>query len=289
MTETTELDRAANADGTATAAAAPTSVRAVEGFFAPNPPVNSSETVSLFKRFQLEFPSWDEFQRKIAQLEKPEADTTNVPRRVKVVYFVRHAEGIHNATANEFGAERWESELAFQEKYLDADLTPFGVNDAQSKGPSSVKAELERGMPPIERVVVSPLSRAIQTAQNFFTKDQVPDGPFVCIESCREILGCHTCDKRRSVSELKRKFPAVDFSAIKDDNDLLWTPTHRETDEEMQARAKVFLLELFREIPEQHVAVVTHSGFMESVCAVVLGIRIHPANCEVIPLVLEAV
>ncbi|KAG3107692.1 hypothetical protein PI125_g12496 [Phytophthora idaei] len=219
MTETTELDRAANADGTATAAAAPTS---------------------------LEPPSWDEFQRKIAQLEKPEADTTNVQRRVKVVYFVRHAEGIHNATANEFGAERWESELAFQEKYLDADLTPFGVNDAQSKGPSSVKAELERGMLPIERV-------------------------------------------RRSVSELKRKFPAVDFSAIKDDNDLLWTPTHRETDEEMQARAKVFLLELFREILEQHVAVVTHSGFMESVCAVVLGIRIHPANCEVIPLVLEAV
>ncbi|KAG6972064.1 hypothetical protein JG688_00004154 [Phytophthora aleatoria] len=243
MTETTELDRAANADGTATAAAAPTSVRAVEGFFAPIPPVNSSETVSLFKRFQLEPPSWDEFQRKITQLEKPEADTTNVPRRVKVVYFVRHAEGIHNATANEFGAERWESELAFQEKYLDAD----------------------------HAIRLSPLSRAIQTAQNFFTKDQVPDGPFVCIE------------------KLKRKFPAVDFSAIKDDNDLLWTPSHRETDEEMQARAKVFLLELFREIPEQHVAVVTHSGFMESVCAVVLGIRIHPANCEVIPLVLEAV
>ncbi|KAG3150410.1 hypothetical protein PI126_g11530 [Phytophthora idaei] len=242
MTETTELDRAANADGTATAAAAPTS------------------------RFQLEPPSWDEFQRKIAQLEKPEADTTNVQRRVKVVYFVRHAEGIHNATANEFGAERWESELAFQEKYLDADLTPFGVNDAQSKGPSSVKAELERGMLPIERVVVSPLSRAIQTAQNFFLpRTRCPMG------------------------QLKRKFPAVDFSAIKDDNDLLWTPTHRETDEEMQARAKVFLLELFREILEQHVAVVTHSGFMESVCAVVLGIRIHPANCEVIPLVLEAV
>ncbi|ETK79367.1 hypothetical protein F441_15054 [Phytophthora nicotianae CJ01A1] len=291
MTETMELDSAANADGaaTATAAAAPTSVRAIEGFFAPKPPANSSESVSLFKRFQLEPPSWDEFQRKIAQLEKPDAESANVPRRVKVVYFVRHAEGIHNATANEVGAELWESDLAFREKYLDADLTPFGINDAQSKGPSSVKAELERGMPPIERVVVSPLSRAIQTAQNFFAKDQIPDTPFVCIESCREILGCHTCDKRRSISELKLKFPGVDFTAIKDDNDLLWTATHRETDEEMQARAKEFLLELFREIPERNVVVVTHSGFMESVCAVVLGIRIHPANCEVIPFVLEAV
>ncbi|KAK1944153.1 Phosphoglycerate mutase-like protein 1 [Phytophthora citrophthora] len=135
-------------------------------------------------------------------------------------------------------------------------------------------------MPPIEQVVVSPLSRAIQTAQNFFAKDQVPETPFVCIESCREILGWHTCDKQRSVSELQLKFPDVDFSAIKSEDDTLWTLTHRE---------KEFLLELFNEIPEKNVAVVTHSGFMGSVCAVVLGVRIHPANCEVIPLVLEAI
>ncbi|KAL3674893.1 hypothetical protein V7S43_000819 [Phytophthora oleae] len=288
MTETTEVDRAANADDTVTThVAAPTSVRAVEGFFAPKTSVNS-ETAALFKRFQLEPASWDEFQRKIAQLEKPEG-SASVPRRLKVVYFVRHAQGVHNAAADEVGAERWESGVAFEEKYLDADLTPFGVSDAQSKGPGSVKAELEKGMPPIERVVVSPLSRAIQTAQNFFAKDQVPETPFVCIESCREILGCHTCDKRRSVSELKLKFPDVDFSAIKDEDDKLWTATHRETDEEMQARAREFLLELFQEVPERNVAVVTHSGFMESVCAVVLGVRIHPANCEVIPLVLEAI
>ncbi|GMF27335.1 unnamed protein product [Phytophthora lilii] len=280
MTETTEID----SDGNAAAPA--TSVQAVDGFFAPKTP--NETDASLFKRFQRVPPSWDAFQRQMAQLEKSAA-AGNGPRRLKVVYFVRHAEGIHNAADKQFGSERWESELAFSDTYLDADLTPFGVDDARSKGPGSVKAELESGMPPIERVVVSPLSRAIQTAQNFFAKDQLPDTPFTCIESCREILGCHTCDKRRSVTELKRKFPNVDFSAVKDDNDMLWTPTHRETDEEMQARAKVFLLELFRDIPERNVFVVTHSGFMESVCAVVLGIRIHPANCEVIPLVLEAV
>lgn len=159
---------------------------------------------------------------------------------MKAVYLVRHAEGTHNAADKEFGTERWESELAFSDTYLDADLTPFGVRDAQSKGPASVRAELGKGMPPIERVVVSPLSRAIQTAQNFFAKDQVPAAPFVSMENCREILGYHTCDKRRSVSELRLKFPDVDFSAIKDEHDPLWTPTHRETDEEMQARARVF-------------------------------------------------
>ncbi|KAG2529173.1 hypothetical protein JM16_002130 [Phytophthora kernoviae] len=271
---------------TSNAQASPTYVRAVEGFFTPKSPVEDNK--SLFKRFELVPPSWDEFQRRFSQMEKSN-DDSSAPRCLKAVYFVRHAEGIHNAADKEFGSERWKNELAFLDKYLDADLTPFGINDAQSKGPTSVKAELERGMPPMERVVVSPLSRAIETAQNFFAKDQLPGSPFVSIESCREVLGCHTCDKRRTVLELKLKFPDVDFSAIKEEEDMLWMPMHRETDEEIQARARVFLLELFREIPERNVAVVTHSGFMESVCAAVLGIRIHPANCEVIPLVLEAV
>ncbi|KAG6591062.1 phosphomutase PMU1 [Phytophthora cinnamomi] len=292
MTESSEPNRSAQEGGSSshTAPMPPTSVRAVEGFFSAKAPVAGD--ASLFKRFQLVPASWDAFQRKFAHMGKPsqeDEDAASVTRRVKTVYLVRHAEGTHNAADKQFGTERWESELAFSDAYLDADLTPFGVNDALSKGPSSVKAELDKGMPPIERVVVSPLSRAIQTAQNFFAKNQVPAAPFVSMENCREVLGCHTCDKRRSVSELRLKFPDVDFSAIKDEHDQLWTPTHRETDEEMQARAKVFLLELFRDVPENNVAVVTHSGFMESLCAVVLGIRIHPANCEVIPLVLEAV
>ncbi|CAH0516210.1 unnamed protein product [Peronospora belbahrii] len=126
----------------------------------------------------------------------------------------------------------------------------------------------------------------VKTAKHFFP---VSDLPFVCMENCREILGCHICDKRRSVSELKLKFPDVDFSAIKDEEDMLWTPTHRETDEEMQARAKRFLVELFQKIPEQRIAVVTHSVFMESINAAILGVRMHPANCEVFPFVLEVI
>lgn len=96
-------------------------------------------------------------------------------RNVKVVYFIRHAQGFHNVEEEKYGIGRWEDEFARTDEFLDADLTPFGVEDTKIKGPPSVKAELERGMPPIERVVVSPLSRAIQTAQTFFAKDQVPN------------------------------------------------------------------------------------------------------------------
>ncbi|CAI5743799.1 unnamed protein product [Peronospora destructor] len=146
----------------------------------------------------------------------------------------------------------------------DANLTAFGVQDAYSKGLHSFKAELKEGMPPIERVAVLPLSCAIQTAKSFF-QDTTSESPFVCMENY------------------------VDFSSIKDEDDMLWTPTHRETDEEVHTRAKAFLLELFQKISEQHAAVVTHSGFMEAVYVVVIGVRMYPAHCEIFSFVLRAI
>lgn len=267
---------------------APTEVKAVDGFFAPKTAVigDQSTPLPLFKRYEMIPSSWEEFQRKLKQLDKAEGRT----RDVKVVYFLRHAEGTHNEAHTKYGSPRWEDEFARTDAFLDAPLTPFGVKDAQCKGPASVQAELEKGMPPIERVVVSPISRAIQTAQNFFRKDQVPDEPFVCIESCRETFDCHTCNKRRPLSELKERFPDVDFSRMTDEQDQLWSPTHKETKEEIQARARGFLLELFREVPERFVVVAAHLSIIEAICAVATGstTRVLPSNCEVVPLVLEA-
>ncbi|ETK75133.1 hypothetical protein L915_18228 [Phytophthora nicotianae] len=242
-------------------------IRAVDGFFSTIPQAEaSSELLQLFRQFKLATSSWSEFR------EKLEADGT---RNLKVVFFIRHGEGLHNEAIKLYGSERWYKELVTSDVYRDAELTPFGIQDAKNKGPPSIKAEMERGMPPIERVVVSPISRAIQTAQNFFVENQIPDKPFVCIESCREHLGVDTCNNRRSVSELKAKFPAVDFSALKDEEDTLWTTDYRESAEEIQTRAKEFLTELFRTIPERHVAVVTHFGFIEAVCAAMLGMKIE--------------
>ncbi|OWZ21977.1 Phosphoglycerate mutase [Phytophthora megakarya] len=231
--------------------------------------------------------SWTEFQQKIAQLEK-EKRPDGTPRQIKVVYFLRHAEGTHNEAHDKYGSPRWEDEFARTDAFLDAPLTPFGVKDAQSKGQPSVQAELERHMPPIERVVVSPISRAIQTAQHFFAKHQVPSEPFTCLELCRETLDCHTCNKRRPLSELKRRFADVDFSRLTDEEDQMWSSTHRETTDEIQQRAREFLLELFREIPECHVVVAAHLSIIEAICAVALNIKVRPSNCEVVPIVLEA-
>ncbi|KAJ0395553.1 hypothetical protein P43SY_011144 [Pythium insidiosum] len=271
------------------------SVRALDGFFHFHDALTMVTPVAtapppLFRHFDLATNTWEELERKRREVERslvPESAGTAPTRQVKIVYFVRHAEGYHNVAERELGTERWEAVEAKQERFLDADLTPFGISDTESKGPPALSAEAQRGMPPIERVVVSPLSRAIQTAQHFFSPEQAPR-PFVVMEACRETTGVHTCDKRRPVSDIRAKFPDLDFSRMRDEEDKLWSPTHRETDDEHRVRARAFLAQLFREIPERYVAVVSHSGFMSAVWSL-----FHPdnpfkaANCEVVPIALE--
>ncbi|KAF4045824.1 Histidine phosphatase superfamily (branch 1) [Phytophthora infestans] len=197
---------------------------------------------------------WNTFKHQINVLTKSS-------RNVKVIYFVRHAQGYHNVVEEKYGVGRWEDEFARTDEFLDPDLTPFGVEDAKSK--------------------------AIQTAQSFFTKDQVPNQPFLCMKNCREVFDCYTFDKRRSLLEIKQKFPDVDFSRVTDEEDLLWSPTHHETEDEIRERARNFLSELFDAVPERYVVVVSHVCFIQAVCAVTMGIHFRPDNGEVVPLVLE--
>jgi broad specificity phosphatase PhoE len=265
--------------------------RAVGGFFKARPQPVSPEDPHppLFLRYTLATPDWAAFR---ARLDQEAARAEREGRRIKVVYLVRHGEGWHNVKEREVGTARWEAEFARSMAFLDAELTPFGIADAQRKGVEPLAAELAKGMPPIDRVVVSPLSRAIQTAQHFFGEPSLAlaPTPFTTFELCRETLGVHTCDKRRTLSELRRKFPDVNFdykAAITDEQDALWQPEHRETDAETRARAREFLKQLFALVPERHVAVVAHSGFICAACEVVLGRAVFSANCEVVPLVLE--
>lgn len=112
--------------------------------------------------------------------------------------------------------------------------------------------------------------------------------PFVAVELCREHLGVHPCDRRRSISEYKPLFPAIDFSLIENDTDVLWTADVREKNEEVAARGQKFLNWLWSR-KEKEIAVVTHSGFLYHTLSA-FGNDCHPSvkseicthfkNCE---------
>ena len=141
------------------------------------------------------------------------------------------------------------------EAWADARLTPFG--ETQSATLQPVLAAL----PHPEVVLVSPLSRTVQTALIAFAAAPAPVR-LVCEELIRERNGAHPCDRRRPTAELRAAFPTVDFSSLRAETDDTWTVA-REPWEGTVARATAFLHRLAA-LPERVVAAVTHNDFLQA-------------------------
>lgn len=233
------------------------------------------------------------------------ADSTLYPlHRCKTLHLVRHAQGIHNVAGEK------DHSAYLSEELFDAHLTPLGWEQVENLH----KHVLETGLSKrIELVVVSPLLRTIQTAVGVFGGEGHTDDtdapplmvenagnsdhsaisslncpPFIAVELCREHLGVHPCDRRRSISEYRPLFPAIDFSLIENEEDVLWTVDVREKNEEVAARGLKFLNWLWTR-KEKEIAIVTHSGFLyhtlsafgnDCHSSVRSEICTHFANCE---------
>ena len=187
-------------------------------------------------------------------ISPPESDSC------KTIYFVRHAEGIHNRDSREipdFGTT-----LSLTEAYRDSPLTPRGIEQC------AALAEEVRGLAvPPEIVIVSPLRRAIHTAQLGFrpsASSSPPPPPFLATELARERISVHTCDWRRPRSEVAKEFPFVDLSEVATEEDEMWlhkevTPAEYSSDA-CRARAAELLHWLLAR-PERTLAVVAHWVF----------------------------
>ncbi|XP_058758271.1 phosphoglycerate mutase-like protein isoform X1 [Vicia villosa] len=221
----------------------------------------------------------------------------------KTIHLVRHAQGVHNVE----GEKDHDAYLSYD--YFDANLTPLGWKQVENLQKHVKANELPRK---IELVVVSPLLRTMQTAVGVFGGEAYPDGisepplmvenvghsdhhavsslncpPFLAVELCREQMGLHPCDKRRTVSEYRHMFPGIDFSLIETDEDTWWKP-EREKKEEVTGRGLKFL-EWLCTRKEKEIAVVTHSSFLFNTLSA-FGNDCHPniktemckhfANCE---------
>ncbi|KAK6136438.1 hypothetical protein DH2020_029794 [Rehmannia glutinosa] len=217
---------------------------------------------------------------------------------------VRHAQGIHNVE----GDKNYKAYMSSE--YFDAHLTQLGWQQVDNLRKHVHSTGLVKK---VDVVITSPLLRTMQTAVGVFGGEGYTDRmdilplmvanagnsgraaisslnspPILAVEHCREHLGVHPCDKRRSISEYQCLFPAVDFSLIESDDDSLWKADVRETKEELAARGMNFMNWLFTR-KEKEIAIVTHSGFLFHTLAA-FGNDCHPlvkkeisshfANCE---------
>ena len=141
-----------------------------------------------------------------------------------MIYFLRHAQGEHNAAELKYGKKAWDAKYSKILKYLDAPLTALGK--ANSK---LVQAHMDsKEQFPLDLVVVSPLQCAIRTALIVFNSTN-SSRPTIAVETCRETLCVHTYYERHNVSYLSTTFPSVNFTSIAAGPDPLWTSTNRET------------------------------------------------------------
>eukprot|EP00053_Salpingoeca_punica_P020167 m.209698 g.209698 ORF g.209698 m.209698 type:complete len:1495 (+) comp17810_c0_seq4:74-4558(+) len=184
------------------------------------------------------------------------------------VLFVRHGEGEHNArikALQDQGASAEEVEAMHKrEEMLDARLTAEGLQQALH-----CREKVASFQP--ELVYCSPMTRALQTCEAAIEAGR----SVTVLETLREQMGVHMCDQRRSVTELKREFPAYDFSSITTDADTLWSATERESKAAMVQRSALFLRRLATGRAKR-VAVFSHSALLLTLCYTQLSCEEKP-------------
>lgn len=194
---------------------------------------------------------------------------------IKIVHFVRHGQAFHNFLADTYTVNglKWKQfdSNSIDNPYnkpelLDAPLTEKGRIQA-----ASLQSTVDSLQGTPQLVVSSPLCRALATCSIAF-QSLLPSSsnkrnhdwtniPWLCHELVREEHGAHICDRRRSVSDQRRDFPMFDFSLVEHDEDTFFDANIRESKKEVAERGYKFL-EWLRSRQENHVGVVSHSGWL---------------------------
>lgn len=170
----------------------------------------------------------------------------------KQIHFIRHAQSEHNARA----AIAPDEDIVRHDPALrDARLTPLGQDQAKA-----LSAEISN-LRDIELVVVSPLTRTIQTTIVAFANHTAPR----LIEPLHREKQESYCDIGRQPHELEQEFAGFGFDHLDDpwwfDGPLDGAPYPRETLEAFEQRVARFA-DWLSARPEHCIAVVGHGTFL---------------------------
>jgi len=224
---------------------------------------------------------WETFKAKIEDL-----DMEGGPKdSVKVFFLGRHGEGFHNVAEATYGTTAWDdywSKLDGDGTLVwgpDALLTPLGVQQAEAAH-NKWLGEISSGIPIPTVFYSSPLTRASRTLEITWTDIILPNESYhghlypshkvVVVENCREVYGVHTCDKRHPKSWIAENFPLYTFNKGFTEEDELWNPDVRETDEHTNERALSVLQDIWDKYPvDTYVSITAHGGIIGGLLRVV--------------------
>lgn len=181
-------------------------------------------------------------------------------REGKLRVFIRHGEGEHNTSI-------WKAI-----RLRDPTLTPKGIWQAQTLG-----AALKQTTLSFDKIVVSPLTRTIQTAKLVFDSSACPFE--LCPTHAEYFEPRADCNLGRQPALLAEDFPEIrSWGGFSDLDPVCWWPT-KETDVGWETwRTEKFAMDLWSADTSDNVAVVGHGGFFR----VLLDLERTPKNCGVV-------
>jgi broad specificity phosphatase PhoE len=187
--------------------------------------------------------------------------------------FVRHGEATHNVAFHEVG------QAAFRDaKHKDAPLTPLGIQQAKALG----QALAEAGHTIVD-IWSSPLTRAIQTAQEIF--EETDAQAIFLHDALLEKQGAgFVCHERKKAYELKDAYPAWSQTFLPEFPPF-WISAEPDSALYQRMLSFVFFLaHLYRDKPEgSHVVVVSHGIALQTL------LRKSLKNAEYVILTLDEV
>lgn len=156
----------------------------------------------------------------------------------KSMFLLRHGQSFFNL---------YFSETRRDPGIEDPELTPLGWQQAAA---AAAALAAER----ITQVIVSPYTRALQTAEPVLARHQVP---VTVMHEVRE-RAAFACDIGSAPALLARRFPRHEFGHLPE----VWWPGERETTEATIARADAFRASVRDRGDNETILLVSHWGFL---------------------------
>ena len=165
---------------------------------------------------------------------------------MKNLFCIRHGTAEHNVLFHEIGEQAYMS-------IRDSNLTEEGVVESKLLGQNWVDKNS------IELVLVSPLTRTIETAQNIFKDTNVK---ILAFDELKEYPGSYEpINHRKDRNELVIKYNQnVNFKHISE-KDSIWNETDIESIEMLEKRVKK-MKEFILSRKENNIAIVSHSSYL---------------------------
>lgn len=246
---------------------------------------------------------WQRFEHHLTKLNEEAAQkakenngsAAQVITQYKLLFLGRHGNGYHNIAERYYGSEAWDCHYSLLDGdpdgiivWSDAHLSKEGLRQARDVNEFWKKQMAEEKMSLPQAYYVSPLDRALETHKVSYDGLVSPFEPIV-MERLREGTGLHTCDRRSSLSYIRKHYPT--YNTTRDrfltEADELFEPKLREPDEKIEERLGKLLDQIMAEEKNERISLTSHSGAIGAMLHVLGHRQFSVATGAVIPVLVQ--